>query len=247
MPLARVARWLVPLLLLGPDGCAGVADKHASCPQWASSGECKANPSFMLTECAAACKLTGSQVSAPLHNNDPHCGEWAEKGECERNPSFMMSGCGKACADRVERRKDKSPECATWAAEGKCDSDFARMRQRCWTSCERALDDTLPTPECRQLVGSGGCATADGLGRCRQSCRTSLTSNLTEDKDGNCWYWATDGECNNEHMQRTTCPRSCAKLAACRADPSSAEYAAAALAFPPSEPPPTVHAMPMST
>ena len=44
----------------------------------------------------------------------------------------------------------------------------------------------------------------------------ALRANLTEDNEGNCWYWTTDGECeaNPEWMARS-CGRSCSKMRAC--------------------------------
>ena len=76
-------------------------------------------------------------------------------------------------------------------------------------------------------VRSGGCADPSvALERCRDACYNALRANLTEDQEGNCWYWGTDGECeaNADWMSRS-CSRSCSKLRACGARPDSSECA----------------------
>ena len=65
------------------------------------------------------------------------------------------------------------------------------------------------------------------LVQCRNSCYRQLRRNLTEDQEGNCWYWSTDGECvANPDWMGKSCLRSCRKLAACAAQPHSAQCAA---------------------
>ena len=52
-----------------PKGCA---DTNSNCVMWAGMGECKANPGFMIVECAHSCHT--------CHLRDP-------KVRCVRNPS----------------------------------------------------------------------------------------------------------------------------------------------------------------
>ena len=36
---------------------AGCSDKHSNCEQWATSGECRTNPDWMLVNCQESCEL----------------------------------------------------------------------------------------------------------------------------------------------------------------------------------------------
>ena len=36
---------------------AGCKNDDSRCPDWAAAGECKANPGYMLTSCARACRV----------------------------------------------------------------------------------------------------------------------------------------------------------------------------------------------
>lgn len=36
---------------------AGCSDKHSNCEQWATSGECRTNPDWMLVNCQESCGL----------------------------------------------------------------------------------------------------------------------------------------------------------------------------------------------
>ena len=38
---------------------AGCSDKHPECKEWAASGECRANPDWMLVNCQESCGLCG--------------------------------------------------------------------------------------------------------------------------------------------------------------------------------------------
>lgn len=62
--------------------------RHVQPPQ---SGECEANPNFMLSECASACS------GDPSEPEDVHqdCAAWVSDGECYRNPAFMLQQCKK--------------------------------------------------------------------------------------------------------------------------------------------------------
>lgn len=107
----------------------------------------------------------------------------------------MLSGCVFSCKRRAEERRDKDPRCDEYAARGDCDSQSGWMKTNCWTACDKLLDDQLSKAECIEVESSGGCLTQRGLEACRGTCMQRLQANLSRDEEGNCWYWATDGEC----------------------------------------------------
>jgi hypothetical protein len=41
------------------DKAAECADNHESCDMWASTGECEANPKYMLKQCQKSCMICG--------------------------------------------------------------------------------------------------------------------------------------------------------------------------------------------
>lgn len=119
---------------------------------------------------------------------------------------------------------DAHGDCPQWAAQGECERNPKFMASSCARSC--AAQAEAHSPECLEVVGSGGCSTADGLRRCRAACLAAARGNLTEDTEGNCWYWATDGECAaNPAWMREHCGRSCSVREACLADPASSACA----------------------
>ena len=176
----------------------GGADKDPNCATWAAAGECEHNPTYMKEACPQACRPHAAKPIA----TDTHaeCGQWAHKGECEKNPVFMKSGCASSCHRREEARRDKDPKCAELAARGDCDEKHHWMNANCWTSCDRLLHDALSHPECEAIVASGGCRTREGLSSCRTTCMARLQANQSLDTEGNCWYWATDGEVRSSHI-----------------------------------------------
>lgn len=204
----RRVRCSLPLVV----GLAFAVDDQ-TCNAWAQEGECYSNAVFMWTTCEAACKSVPKDTHSECHN-------WANKDECEKNAVFMKSGCGRACARLADSRRDRDENCAKWAEKGECDSNAEFMRRTCWTSCERLLDDQLDEQQCTALAKAGRCREAKFLVSCRSTCRTALLANRSRDTEGNCWYWATDGECSNP-LTQTQCSQSCGKLDACARERSS--------------------------
>ena len=107
---------------------------------------------------------------------------------------------GDTALDLAQARRDKDPKCAELAARGDCDEKHHWMNANCWTSCDRLLHDALSHPECEAIVASGGCRTREGLSSCRTTCMARLQANQSLDTEGNCWYWATDGEVRSSHI-----------------------------------------------
>ena len=79
-------------------------DLDPSCPNWAKSGQCDANPDFMLQSCRKSCN-TCAENDVPDEDGPPcvntaaehDCEYWSTMGECTKNEAFMKTGCAKAC------------------------------------------------------------------------------------------------------------------------------------------------------
>lgn len=69
-------------------------DVNRNCAYWASIGECRANPNYMLGSCPNACASVGVVYRQDL---DTNCRAWAARGECSRNPSYMRTHCNQSC------------------------------------------------------------------------------------------------------------------------------------------------------
>ena len=118
--------------------------------------------------------------------------------------------------------RDNDANCAHWAEIGECDKNPKFMQKECAKSCSMSERDTADQAECSRLVKEGRCHADVALVRCRASCYTALKANLTEDLEGNCFYWATDGECeSNREWMATSCRRSCELLRSCGVAPES--------------------------
>ena len=164
----------------------GIANgEHEQCASWAESGECDANPSFMLKECAAAC-ATAKRRGTPVANTQvqKECEGYARMGECVRNPAFMLSTCRRHC-DAWERENnifiDRDFRCVQWSLLGKCERADEFMRTTCNTSC------TIHE-QCKRSTFSGW-----SVGICDKALRCEAT-----DKWRGCEEMARGGKCRTD-------------------------------------------------
>ena len=79
-------------------------DRDPSCADWAKSGQCDANPSFMLLSCRKACRVcedTSNSSDVPCVNASPDndCEYWSTMGECTKNAAFMKTACARSCGE----------------------------------------------------------------------------------------------------------------------------------------------------
>ena len=96
-------------------------DSNKHCAYWASTDECKKNPSWMLTNCPVACDQCGNKCV----DNNQHCDDWAGMGECGKNPEYMNSYCAKVTMILLEHNV-KDDICRPVRSV----QDSARMRRR---------------------------------------------------------------------------------------------------------------------
>ncbi|XP_066283624.1 sortilin-related receptor-like isoform X2 [Branchiostoma lanceolatum] len=77
------------------------SDNNEFCEDWASSGECAANPDYMLTQCRLSCNTcdggTDGGNNGGCSDNNEFCEDWASSGECAANPGYMLLGCRLSC------------------------------------------------------------------------------------------------------------------------------------------------------
>mmetsp|Transcript_5827 Transcript_5827/g.17239 ORF Transcript_5827/g.17239 Transcript_5827/m.17239 type:complete len:413 (+) Transcript_5827:1698-2936(+) len=104
-------------------------DEHASCTEWASSGECETNPTYMAHGCRASCYTC---ESSDCHDDDSQCARWAAAGQCAANEDYMVEKCAFSCRvcflkRNKQCRRDASMEPA--AVDGTIDATFERLLQ----------------------------------------------------------------------------------------------------------------------
>lgn len=88
-------------------------DEREECSHWARSGECKANPSYMLDHCKKSCnncptgnynqKIYGVMNDkrigeGPCEDNHEDCQSWESEGKCATNAVFMLVECRRSCS-----------------------------------------------------------------------------------------------------------------------------------------------------
>jgi hypothetical protein len=103
LPITAAPSTSLPLTTQKP--LPGCTDDNASCAYWASTGQCTANPAFMLKACRNSCKTLGFTLSAqddckvlpPCTDDSTSCSYWAATGECNVNPLYMLGSCKKSC------------------------------------------------------------------------------------------------------------------------------------------------------
>ena len=139
----------------------------------------------------------------------------------------ILSSSAPAAAAAVPSRErpkaDMHGPCGSWTDMGECEKNPGFMRSECATSCGRRPQDVLPAAECEVLASRGDCRSKLGASECAFTCLAWLQRTTTPDKQGNCWYWATDGECAaNPVWMNETCSRACGLLHWCEVEPWSA-------------------------
>ncbi len=104
------------------------------CATWASTGECQANPGWMLKNCPVSCNECANKCA----DHEVHCTQWKAQGECEKNPEYMNIYCARSCEKcKADNCKDENDYCKAWAEKGYCSKGkYANyMKLRCKLSC----------------------------------------------------------------------------------------------------------------
>merc|ERR1712151_653406 len=77
-----------------PGPCS---DENQNCGSWAASGQCEANPAYMLVNCRLSCGVCSPPTQAPCTDENQNCGNWAASGQCQANPDYMLVNCRSSC------------------------------------------------------------------------------------------------------------------------------------------------------
>ena len=139
---------------------ASCRDAHETCAEWAASGECEANPGFMLQSCLHSCTTCADDViprnrtlaekrarvmDGACDDEAEDCEERAAAGACH-NGSDAPLRCAHTCRacgfSKVVKEafecEDTNTNCADWAASGECTRNLAFMASSCAASCDGA-------------------------------------------------------------------------------------------------------------
>jgi hypothetical protein len=135
---------------------ADCRDTDETCPNWAASGECSANPTFMLKGCTLSCTTCDEATTrartldemrervrvGACYDDDDDCEQRVAAGGCHNGsdtPLRCASSC-RACGFskllmEAYGCKDANTECASWAKSGECTKNPAYMDEACPASC----------------------------------------------------------------------------------------------------------------
>ncbi|XP_063870239.1 zinc metalloproteinase nas-4-like isoform X1 [Scylla paramamosain] len=113
-------------------------DNDKFCKEWATSGECDKNPTWMHVNCKVSCNKCGVGCG----DNNDFCPYWQSIGECTKNSGYMHKYCRKSCgtchvaSDYDETVcEDKNAYCPDWAAQKDCRTNPDYMLKFCRKSC----------------------------------------------------------------------------------------------------------------
>jgi prolyl 4-hydroxylase len=133
------------------DKAAECADNHESCDMWASTGECEANPKYMLKQCQKSCMICGDmeldlgveqvidakrgdEVRARIQQAKEYVEERIAKDPKQR---YLLEGC-----------KMNHKNCAYWGVLGECEANPGYMKLQCAPVCgtceDLSIDNRCP-------------------------------------------------------------------------------------------------------
>merc|ERR1712190_591003 len=144
-----------PQPMPSPGPCS---DDNQNCGSWAASGQCEANPVYMLANCRLSCGVCSPPTQAPAPptqapapptpctDENQNCGNWAASGQCEAIPAYMLVNCALSCGVCSPPTQapappppppctDENQNCGNWAASGQCQANPAYMLVNCRSSC----------------------------------------------------------------------------------------------------------------
>ncbi|BFZ00439.1 hypothetical protein BsWGS_03478 [Bradybaena similaris] len=192
---------------------------NPTCEDWARSGECESNPSWMIPNCRQACNKCDDGKCKNLYD-DVQCQIWAQKLECLTNTDWMGKNCAKACGRGICEGTDpsvasttsmpgkssttsssvtsapcrnlhkSSTECDVWAKNDHCNINPGWMRKNCAMACKVCSGGSATTKKPTDVIIDVG-------GGC-------------QDEDDRCPAWAESGACdNNAAYNLKHCRKSC--------------------------------------
>jgi len=179
-----------------PTGCK---DGNQFCSDWASKGQCTANPAYMDVYCKKSCKKCDTTNCV---DKNRHCASWAKNGQCTSNAAYMKPNCPKSCNTCGEpittNCKDTNTYCSDWTAKGFCDTNPDYMHEHCKKSCKKcggSKPQTTVKPPIPTTV--------------KPPIPTEKPEPC-EDDNKFCSDWASNGQCeSNSGFMHVSCKKSC--------------------------------------
>ncbi len=195
-------------------------DKHVHCAHWAGTGQCLANPMYMLHHCQKSCGRCGQAKAENLKemtswmssckDYHPSCSRWAMRGECPRHWLYMSLTCRASCRlgpckgptpQPTQKQptsksmtditcKDTDEKCFLWQQVGKCNTEPAKMFTRCPRSCST-------------------CGWSDA----KKEAHMAKLSKECRDYHPWCSRWSKEGKCPHASFVKVTCQKSCGACA----------------------------------
>ncbi|KAH9503506.1 Blastula protease 10 [Bulinus truncatus] len=210
-------------------------DTHESCREWANSGECRANPSWMINNCRQSCQKCDDDTCKNLYE-DVQCEIWAQKKECLVNGPWMGKHCAKACGTgkcggavtapfttRSPATGSTKPTVkpVTFTTSGSCknlhNSDTECQNWAKYDHCN--INPLWMNKNCQKAcTGCGGAVTiATTTPTLVTGTVSIIDGNQCEDMHEHCSRWAKDGYCDsNPRYNLIYCKKSCNNCNGCR-------------------------------
>lgn len=194
------------------DPCVNLND---SCTKWASEGECKNNPGYMLSHCPRACDVCPplseaakerEEEEADVECSDLHemCYKWAEEGECVVNPKYMRRACRDSCMLCLDLKA---------ARERGDDEDYIR-RKRLYMNLDTGVPQDFPPDlsddEKYRLKSHLRTMDEYSKGYLLDATTPSVVRERCKNAFGLCAQWATAGMCTDKVVYMlNSCPLAC--------------------------------------
>lgn len=108
-------------------------DSNDSCEEWATRGECTANPKYMLVNCPVSCQacVDDTSVTQIAANPDLRATVHARLRETRTYVEAKVKQDVKHLLTCVNRHA----LCTEWAVEGKCETNEGWMAAQCAPAC----------------------------------------------------------------------------------------------------------------
>ncbi|CAL1538843.1 unnamed protein product [Lymnaea stagnalis] len=208
-----------------PSECRNVWP-DTTCAEWASAGECTANPVWMKENCRRSCKKCIGACSNVWPEED--CKRWAQNGECVRNKKWMEDSCQKSCNACIEaaapttttkstivwdfeKEASSKPEAVSPNPEYFTVQDEFSGSSRLTFENSQPSDEPLPTTRKTDTTTTKMIASATTQFFSPTTSKAPATTCNNRWADKSCNAWASRGDCvYNPSWMKKHCAKSCA-------------------------------------
>jgi hypothetical protein len=115
-------------------------DSDERCPRWETTGECRANPQFMLVECRKSCASclsvhVGVTQIAPDDDDEVREAVYKRLYQTQEYAHGIMLHNVRS----LEKCQNQDPQCTLWAVKGKCETHPTFMNVECAPACRTCV------------------------------------------------------------------------------------------------------------